>query len=180
MRAPVGHLAAGELIPPAKIPVAIMAVVIGLRRLAEPEVPIQFRRHRERGEGAFARAGGQRDNDVLEFAYPAIAHQLASEAEIVVAALLAADLKNGLMLLDGFDQALAFIDGQGEGLLTVYILAGFDRREVHQRMPMVRRAVDDAVNILALEEFAEILVASGRFLAFHRELLRSGFGVFVV
>ena len=53
--APVGHLAAGVLVPPAEVAVAAMLAIVDLRRLAQPHVPVQLGGRLDRGERAAGR-----------------------------------------------------------------------------------------------------------------------------
>src|SRR6266851_6296760 len=90
VRAPVSHGAAGIAPPIAKRAVTTLADVGNERRLALPEIPVELGRHRRGTEWAFARAGGERSDEVLELAEAAVADELASEAKSRVAPLLAA------------------------------------------------------------------------------------------
>src|SRR5262249_55722153 len=54
-----------------------------------------------------------------------------------------------------------------------------DSGQIHERVPMIRRAGDDGMNVIALHQFAKILVLHGH-LAVLRELLGGGFGMTVV
>ena len=116
---------------------------------------------------------------MLELADAAVANQFTSEPEIAVAALLAADLNDALVVAHGFDEAFAFINGERERFLGVNILAGLDRQQVHERVPVVGRAGDDGVNVIALHELAKVLVLL-RHLAVLGELLGRGLGMAVV
>lgn len=48
---------------------------------------------------------------------------------------------------------IALADAVGHGLLTINILTGIAAINQHLLMPMVRRRTDDAVDILALQQF---------------------------
>ncbi len=63
---------------------------------------------------------------------------------------------------DGLDEFLAFGDRIGQRLLEVDILAGFGGGQGVQTVPMVRRDDQDAVDVLAGQELAEIVVAGAR------------------
>ena len=54
-------------------------------------------------------------------------------------------------------QALALVDRERERLLAVDVLAGPGGGDVDQRVPVVGRAVDDDVDVVALEQLAEIV-----------------------
>ncbi len=84
--------------------------IIDGRRRSLPEIPIELFGHRGLFERTFAPAGRQPDIDFLDLAKPAIANQLAGEAEVLVASLLASGLQNALRFLLRFDDALALID----------------------------------------------------------------------
>ena len=47
---------------------------------------------------------------------------------------------------------LAFVDRQREGLFAIHVLARFERGDVDERMPMIRRADDRNVRLLALQQ----------------------------
>ena len=66
--------------------------VLDLRRLPQPEVPVEAVRHRHRLERPLAQARGQIHRDLRELADAAVAHQLAGQAEQLVAPLLRAGL----------------------------------------------------------------------------------------
>src|SRR6516164_1741535 len=67
--APVGHLAAGVIVPPAEVVEAALRVVLDLRRLPEPEVPVQPLRRRARHERAAARVVADECGDPADPAY---------------------------------------------------------------------------------------------------------------
>src|SRR5579864_7389268 len=112
MRAPVGHCPAGVIVPIPEIQVAALRHVFHLRRLAKPEIPVQFLRHRLRLERAFAQPRWQPYCDFLELADSVVSDQLAREAKAGVAALLGPRLKNGLVLADRFDDVFALVDSE--------------------------------------------------------------------
>ena len=66
--APVGELAARVFVPPAEIVVAALLDVVDLRRLAEPEVPIEFLRRGDLGERSARRAAVDAHGDLLDVA----------------------------------------------------------------------------------------------------------------
>jgi hypothetical protein len=59
---------------------------------------------------------------MLELAQPAIANKFACQAKILIAALLAAGLKDALCFSRDLDESLAFVDGKRERLFAVDIL----------------------------------------------------------
>ena len=158
---------------------AVLSVVRHHGRLADVEIPVQSFRNGHFREWAVDRAGGQTHDDMLELADAAVANQFAGEAEIAVAALLAADLNDALVVAHRFHEAFAFVNGERERFLGVDILAGLDRKQVHERVPVVGRAGDDDVNVIALHELAKVLVLL-RHLPVLRELLGRGLGMAVV
>jgi hypothetical protein len=84
--------------------------------------------------------------------------EFAGEAELAIAALLAADLEHAFRAADLLHQPFALLDGQRQWLLTVDVLAGAGGRHIHQGVPVVGRPVDDDVDVVALEQFAEVAV----------------------
>ena len=147
------------------------AEVVHLRRLAKIEIPVQIFGNRDGLKGAVVGAGGQAHDHVLKLADAAVADQFASEAEIAIAALLTADLQNALVLAHGFHEAFALVNAERQRFFRIDILAGLDREQVHHGMPMVGRAGDNDVNVVALHEFAEVIIDHGHFLP-GRELFR--------
>ena len=93
---------------------------------------------------------------MLQFADASVPNKFASEAEILIAPLLASDLEDALVFPHGFDESFAFVDAKRERLFRINILAGSDREQIHQRMPMIGRAGDDDVHIITLHEFAKV------------------------
>src|ERR1044071_7855008 len=179
VRAPIGPLAAAEGIPPAEVPMAVLAVVRHHRRLSDIEIPIQPLGNRLLRKRAVDRSRGQTDDDVLEFAQASVADQFAGKPEVAVAALLAADLNNALVVAHRLHQAFAFVNGEGERFLAVDILAALHGTQVHKRVPVIGRAGDDDVDVIAFHELAKILVLLRR-LAVLAELLAGSLGVAVV
>src|SRR6266852_1611953 len=92
------------------------------RRWPEPEVPIQllwrinFGYRRRLGGAADARFHG------LDLAKPAVANQLAGQAEARVRTLLTAHLKDGLLVSSSLEENFAFVDGQCERLFAIDVL----------------------------------------------------------
>ena len=109
-------------------------------------------------EWTVAQSGRQHHGDVSQLAETSVADQFTSEPEARVAALLRSSLENALCLLRRGNQAFAFVDGQGERLFAVDILARLERGQVDERVPVIGRAIDDGVNIFAFEELPEISV----------------------
>ena len=140
---------------------AALGHVVHGRCLALPEIPVEFGRDGLACERAFAQPGGQPDINFLELADAAVADEFAGEAEALAAALLGAGLQDHLVVAHGLDHVAALIDGQGEGLLGVDVLLRAGGGDVDQAVPVVGRAVDDAVDVVALEQFPEIVGGGG-------------------
>src|SRR5262249_12135747 len=122
MRAPVGQLAAGIVVPPAEFIMAALLDVIDRRRRAEPHFPIQLLRRLLDLEWATLGIRADARLDPGQLADPTVADQLARQAESPIRSLLAANLENAIRFLGNLDQRFAFLDGQGQRLLAVDIL----------------------------------------------------------
>ena len=158
MRAPVRHRAAGIFVEIAKGHMRLLLHILRRRRRTLPHIPVETGGHGSFLERPLAATMRQPDIDVLELAQAAVADQLTGKAEILVTTLLAAGLENAFGFAHGFHQSFPFVDRQRERFLTVNILARLERGEIDQRVPMVGRAIDDEMNVIALEQLAEILV----------------------
>jgi len=160
--APVGERAAAVVEPETEVGEAALGDIGGGGGLALPHVPVEAGGDVDGLERAGPQAGGQGAGDGMEFAQAARADQQAGLTEQLVAALLAAGLQHALVGLDRGHQALALIDGEGEGLFAVDILAGLDGGQIDQRVPVVGRGVDHHREILlGVEQLAEIGVLPG-------------------
>src|SRR5712691_7340542 len=124
VRAPVGHHAAGILVPVAEGAVRPLRDVFRLRGGAEPHVPVEALGHGPDLERPAARSVRDARLHPPDLAEPAIADQLAGQAEPGVGSLLAADLEDPPGLMMDADQLPALLDKQGERLLAVDVLAG--------------------------------------------------------
>ena len=98
MGAPVGHLAAGVLVPPAELVVASFGDVGNIGRGAQPEVPVEAL-----GNGGFLERPADRvvadpGLDGVNPAEPAVAHQLAGQSIARIGPLLAAGLEDAVVL----------------------------------------------------------------------------------
>ncbi len=175
MGAPVGHGAAGIIQPIAEPEMAAFRNIVVESRLALPEVPVQLAGHLLRPERSVVGTGGEERGDLGELAEPIVPHQLAGQAETRVAALLAAGLENSFRGLHGGHQPLAFVDSEGERLLAVDILAGFEGGEINQSVPVVRGGIEDRVNIFLLEQLAKILIDFGA-----AQVMRGFVGMFAI
>jgi hypothetical protein len=90
--------------------------------------------------------------------------------------LLAAGLQHRPVLAHRLHQPLAFVDGQRQRLLAIYVLARPHRRQVHQGVPMVRTALDHHVHIVPFHHPPQIARLRRR-LAVLGELLDRGIRV---
>jgi hypothetical protein len=83
----------------------------------------------------------------------AVAVEVIGEAEPGVKA------EDALVLLHGLHHLDAFVDGAAHGLFAPDVLAGLRRHDAHQRVPVGRRGDVDDVDVVAVQHFAEIVVA---------------------
>ena len=159
--APVGHLAAGVVVDPAEVDVAAGRGIRGVGGRAEPEVVLEALGDRL-GLLVVARLGvvgparGQADADALQVADPAVADQLAGAAESLVGTLLAAGLEDDLGLVDRVAHRAALGDRQRQRLLAVDVLPGLAGRDDRDRVPVVRRADLDGVDVVPAQDLAVI------------------------
>ena len=150
-RAPVGHLAAGVVVPPAELVVAVRLVALlaigDLRGRAEPEVPVQPLGDGRFRERAARRVAVEAALDGLDLAEAAGADQLDRQAEQAaeVGALLAAGLQDAAGVLDRLLDRQRLGDGQRQRLLAVDVLAGLERLDGHLRVPVVGRGDEHAI-----------------------------------
>ena len=79
--------------------------------------------------------------------------------ELVPAALLRSDLEYGSLLLGEIDQKTAFLNRLGERFLQPDRLAGKNRRRSDKRMPEIRHADHDRVDVPAGDKLFVIAVA---------------------
>src|SRR5260370_17003771 len=98
VRAPVGHRAAGIIVPETKIYMASLRKIFKLRRLPLPEIPIEIFRNGRVLERTFAQTRGQPNRHLFQFSQAAIADQFARQPKSRVAALLAPALTNRVLL----------------------------------------------------------------------------------
>ena len=66
---------------------------------------------------------------------------------------------------------LALINRERQRLLTVHIFFGVGRRDVDERMPVIRRRLHDDVDVIPLQQLSKIAIFRGRF-AILRKFLR--------
>ena len=99
------------------------------------------------------------------------------KVQVHLAALLGADLEDALRLLEDLDDLLPLVDGEGQRLFAIDILAGLHRVDGDFRVPVVGRDDRDHVDVLAVEHPAVIAAdvdfpLSLRSLIFFDELVR--------
>ena len=87
------------------------------------------------------------------------------EHAVVVAPLLRADLHDAVGLLGDLAELLPLVDRERERLLAVDVLAGLHGVDADLGVPVVGRADDDGVDVLAVEDLAVVLVDVGLALA---------------
>ena len=167
VRAPVGELAAGVFVPPAKLVVAPPLAVVHLRRLAEPHLPVEFLRRLRDGERTSRRTAVDADRHLLDVAeQPLVDHVHRSQELILLAPLLRADEKLELRkLLRGGPGQPVFLERQRERLLAEHVLARLQRLDRDLHVPVVRRDDADNVDVVPVEHVAVIAVGVGLALA---------------
>ncbi len=160
--APVGHHAAGVVadLPPAAAVVA--AASFGVVRLpgsrAQPAVPIEALADGFLGQVFLLGRGTDVDMDRQHLSDPPAADQFAGEAEVALAALLAAGLKHAAVSSHRRDHVPGLADRQRQRLLAVDVLAGPGRRARDDRVPVVGRGNQDGVDVLSLQQTLELVV----------------------
>ncbi len=128
-------------------------------RRSHIEIIVQMLRHLGIPPHKFAVAAvGQANVDVVNPADAAVADQFAGLLELVARALHAAGLKDHTVAGDGVDHRPALGQIVGERLLAVDVLSGIGRRYALRGMPVVGRGDDNRVDIVAGEEFAEVMI----------------------
>ena len=80
---------------------------------------------------------------------------------VLPGALLHAYLADALVDARGFDDGGAFLDGAGQRLFDVEILAGVERVDGDGGVPMIRNAHERGIDIFLLDEFAVVGVSAG-------------------
>lgn len=167
MGAPVGELAAGVLIPPAKLIVAALFPVIDLRRLSQPHIPVQVARrfgHRERSTGG---SSVDADHDLFDVTQQPFLHHIdGSQEPIVTAALLSPHQEDSVVILSaGVANQLVFFECQCERLLAEDMLAGLQGFDRDFDMPVIRSDHADHINVITLQHATVVDVQIGLALA---------------
>ena len=125
------------------------------RRRPEPGVPIQFRAAASTGGNrAAGRIAVDPALDGFHFADAVIADQFGRDAELEphLGALLAAGLQDAAGFLRHFRDGPRFFDCQCQRLFAVDVLAFSHRVDCDERVPVIRRRDQHALNVLAIVE----------------------------
>jgi len=165
---PAGDHARAELLAaqPAGAGVALLDVwrlgvhadlgVVDHRRAAQPHVVVQVGRD---GHFGFLRPGGifrQPDEDLLDLADAAVAHQLAGQAELRFGALLAAKLQDAARAADRVGHQPALGNRQRGRLLQIDVLAGEGGFDGRLRVPVIGVEMQTASMEFVGDNIAEI------------------------
>ena len=176
MANPIHELAAAISEMPAPVPMMAGGHVGKHRRGAGPLLEVRALGIIVRGGVAVVLVVSARQADRHRFhlADNAVEHQLHCVAKAPVRTLLRAGLKNRFLLRRFFVDRHAFGEQMRDGFFAVNILAIAQRLERLQRVPMVGRADDDHIQILARAQLAKIRVRVARLAAvFFADRLRS-------
>ena len=173
---------------PVPVPVVVEAIAVErpLRRGPEPHVVVHLRQVRRvvgrlvvRGvdvqlvlsrpaaigpSGYLPIAGPRLEAQAarhVDLADPAVLHELDRLDHRRPAAVHRADLHDLVVALRGVDHLPAFPHGVRRGLLDVDVLAGLQRPDGRERVPVVRHGDDDGVDVLVVEDAAEVLDVAG-------------------
>jgi len=157
VRADVADLARRGL--PEIVPSVMRAIErVGLiGRRSEKQVPVQ-----PFGDGGLlgaADAGarlGKIGAGAVHLAHFSFIQHFHGGANVPRAALVGAALHHAVVLARRFDHPAAFLDAERYGLLDVDILPGLASPDGLQSVPIVRCGDGDCINILAVEQIAEI------------------------
>src|SRR5579871_465118 len=109
---PVGHLAAGILIPPTEVVVAALGDVVDARGLAQPHLPIETLGNGSRFEGSPLRRRADAASDSFHLAnspFPDDADRFEKTAGHL-ASLLGPHLKDAFGRFQNFDDLLSLVD----------------------------------------------------------------------
>src|SRR6185369_1962706 len=130
--------------------------VFGCR--AAPEVVIYFGRNRL-GAGHFADAGAAlvtKTAGAKDFANLSLANPFDAFEDAAAGTALRSGLDDAIIFAGGDDELAAFPDFVGHRLFDVNVFAGLDGPDGAERMPVVWRGKSDHINILVLEQFADV------------------------
>ncbi len=153
MSAPVGELAAGVFIPPAKTVVRPFFDVVHLRSLAQPLVPVKVARHFRRRKRAANISSVDSHGDFLNLAQQSAANHIhRTQKPISAAALLGSHKEHSIAVLPaGGTNQLVLFQCQRHGLLTEHMLAGLQRFHSNFHMPVIGRGDADNIDIRTIQ-----------------------------
>ena len=147
VRAPVADDPAGVIPDPAEVEVDAVLGVGGVRGRAEPHLVVEIWRDRlRRGIAGSTGCLRQDDLDRLELADPAVADEFGHAMVDRDRAILGAGLKDPAVAAHGFDQDLAFVDGERR-LFALHILAGAEGEHADQGVPVIGGGDHDRVDV---------------------------------
>ena len=95
---------------------------------------------------------------MCSFAEAPVAGDLAGVAELLAGSLLRAELEDAAVAMHRVAQDLDLVDAHPHGLLDVDVLAGPDGGQGVQDVPRVERGNGHGVDVIAVQQFAEIVV----------------------
>ena len=95
---------------------------------------------------------------VCSFAEAPVAGDLTGLAELLARSLLRAELEDAAVAMHRVAQDLDLVDAHAQRLLDVDVLAGADGGQGVQDVPGVERGDGHGVDIVAVQQFAEIVV----------------------
>ena len=161
---PVHELAAAGVVVPPPVLVEAAGVEGHHLRRAGPEVVIDARGHRAvgfvvAGAAEIGVAGGQADLDPRDLADVAVLHQFGGPAEVASLRCHEPVCQMRLFFGNGIDHGDAFGQGVRERFLAEDVLAGVGGGDGRDRVPVVGRGDAHGVDVVAGDQFAEILVA---------------------
>ena len=168
MGTPVGKLTSGVLVPPAKLIMAPFLDVVDFRSLSQPGVPVDVGGRVGFLEGSALGSTADVTGYLLDLSDPALPDDPNGGKKSLthIASLLGAYLENPSGFLGYLADLLALLDGKGEGLFAINVLACLHGLNGDSGVPMVRSTNRYKVNVLALQNLPVILVALGFALGF--------------
>src|SRR5581483_5189753 len=166
VRAPSGDHARAELAAaqPAGAIISLLRMytvdgVVDIWRLAQPHLVVEPLGRGLRRLVSACGITGKADLHALQVADTAVAHQLGRITELDGRTLLAADLEDASRGLHGIAQGATLRDGERGGLLQVHVFAGAHRVNADERVPVVRRADHDSVDIFVGQQLVIVGIA---------------------
>ena len=152
------------ILAPAEIVVGVEAVA-GLDLLAEPHLPVDVFGLGPRGDGVvplavriIAHVAALAHDDGADFA---CADPLGGLVPLAVGAALRSDLEQFACALAGVVDFEGFAEVAGHRFLDIDMLAGVHGLAANLGVPVVDSGAEDDVDVLALEDTAEVFVAVG-------------------